>query len=147
MVNTAMNHSRKPWLLWIPDHRSDLTTFKTQVKSRAADEWFHCKVLNILITSFLIVYRSVHHQIAVYFAFFTLTLTVITSTSRQSFLENRAWEIEKNSLRLISSVCTLTKYAIRLLPSSLSQASVNMDTITATLRLKITPKFQPPKSL
>ena len=135
MVNTAMNHSSNPWLLWIPDHRIDLTTFKTQVKSRAADEWFHCKVLNILFTSFLIVHRSVHHQIAVYLAFFTITLTIIRSTFRQSFLENRAQEIEKNKLRLISFVYTLTKYAIHLY--SLFQATENMDTITTTLRLKL----------
>ena len=96
-----------------PDHRNDLTTFKTQVKSRAANEWFHCKVLNILFTSFLIVHRSVHHQIAVYLGFFTITLPIIRSTFRQSFLENRAQEVEKNKLRLISFVYTLTKYAIR----------------------------------
>ena len=96
-----------------PDNRNDLTTFKTQVKSRAADQWFHCKVLNILFTSFLIVHRSVHHQIAVYLVFFTMTLTIIRSTFRQSFLENRAQEVEKNKLRLISFVYTLTKYAIR----------------------------------
>ena len=30
--------------------------FKTQVKPRAAGEWFHCKVLNILMC-----HKSVHH--------------------------------------------------------------------------------------
>ena len=34
------------------DHRNDVQMFKTQVEPRAADEWFHCNVLNIL-TSFL----------------------------------------------------------------------------------------------
>ena len=30
------------------DHRNDVKMFKTQVEPRAAGEWFHCKVLNIL---------------------------------------------------------------------------------------------------
>ena len=34
------------------DHRNDLKMFKTQVEPRAAGEWFHYKLLNIL-TSFL----------------------------------------------------------------------------------------------
>ena len=34
------------------DHRNDVQMFKTQVEPRAADEWFHSNVLNIL-TSFL----------------------------------------------------------------------------------------------
>ena len=146
MVNTAMNHSRNPWLLWVPDHRSDLTTFKTQVKSRAADEWFHSRVLNILFTSFLIVHRSVHHQIAVYLAFFTITLTIIRSTFRQRFFENRAQEIEKNKLRLISFVYTLTKYAIRFIfpySSNRKHGHYNYHVETKTNQ---TPKVQSQKS-
>ena len=30
------------------DHRNDVKMFKTQVEPRAAGEWFHCKVLNVL---------------------------------------------------------------------------------------------------
>ena len=30
------------------DHTNDVKMFKTQVEPRAAGEWFHCKVLNIL---------------------------------------------------------------------------------------------------
>ena len=30
------------------EHRNDVKMFKTQVEPRAADEWFHCKVFNIL---------------------------------------------------------------------------------------------------
>ena len=35
--------------------------FKIQVESRAAGEWFHCKVLNILWRHFT-VYKSVGHE-------------------------------------------------------------------------------------
>ena len=31
------------------DHGNDGSMFKTQVESRAVGEWFHCKVLNILL--------------------------------------------------------------------------------------------------
>ena len=35
--------------------------FKTQVEPRAAGEWFHCQVLNILWPYF-IVYKSIDHR-------------------------------------------------------------------------------------
>ena len=35
--------------------------FKTQVDLRAAGEWFHCQVLNILWRNF-IVYKSIDHR-------------------------------------------------------------------------------------
>ena len=35
--------------------------FKTQVEPRAAGEWFHCQVLNILWRHF-IVYKSIDHR-------------------------------------------------------------------------------------
>ena len=34
--------------------------FKTQVESRAAGEWFHCQVLDVLWRPF-IVYKSIDH--------------------------------------------------------------------------------------
>ena len=44
--------------------------FKTQVEPRAAGEWFHCQVLNILWRHF-IVYKSIDHRNCCRFVFYS----------------------------------------------------------------------------
>ena len=43
--------------------------FKTQVEPRAAGEWFHCQVLDILWRHFM-VYRSIDHRNCRRFVFY-----------------------------------------------------------------------------
>ena len=46
---------------------------KTQVEQRAAGEWFHCQVLNILWRHFL-VYKSIDHRKLPFIFFFTTNM-------------------------------------------------------------------------
>ena len=61
------------------DHKNVVNMFKTQAEPRAAGEWCHCKVWNIL-TSFL---RSTTAQTLeiVVDLLFTITLTILKSIS------------------------------------------------------------------
>ena len=43
------------------DHKMTSKMFKTQVEPRAAGEWFHCQVLDILWRHFM-VYKSIDHR-------------------------------------------------------------------------------------
>ena len=61
------------------DHRSDVNMFKTQVEPRTTGEWFHCKVLNILMSCLRSI-RVKPWKIVVDLSF-TITLTVMTSIS------------------------------------------------------------------
>ena len=86
------------------DRRNDVKMFKNQFEPRSADEWFHYKVFNIMM-SFLWSLRVQTVENCCRF-FFTMTLTVLNVHSSWTFLAEK----EKNKLRhhwAISIVCTL----------------------------------------
>ena len=99
------------------DHRNVIKMFKTQAEPRAAGEWFHCKVWNIL-TSFL---RSITEEIfwkIVVDLLFTITLTILTSISVAREREKK--KQTKNKLchhQVISVVCTLIEHSSRQISS------------------------------
>ena len=61
------------------DHRSDVNMFKTQVEPRTTGEWFHCKVLNILMSCLWSI--RVQPWKIVVDLFFTITITFKVMTS------------------------------------------------------------------
>ena len=63
------------------DHRSDVNMFKTQVEPRTTGEWFHCKVLNILMPCLWLIRVKPWKIVAD--LFFTITFTVMTSISME----------------------------------------------------------------
>ena len=94
------------------DHRNVAKMFKTQAEPRAAGEWCHCKVWNIL-TSFL---RSITEQPwkIVVDLLFTITLTILKSISVARERERK--KETKNKLchhHVISVVCTLIEHSSR----------------------------------
>ena len=74
------------------DHRSDVNMFKTQVEPRTTGEWFHCKVLDILMSCLWSI-RVKPWKIVVDL-FFTITFYSYDIHFHWSFSENCAHDKE-----------------------------------------------------